>query len=108
MDSTNVSFACTRAPEPGTNFKTGQASVDKATGMPLGPARVMAFDASGGDVIGVTVAGEPKVSAGRAVTIAGLGIAYQHAHPDSRCGTGEGRRRRINALPQETAYGEAN
>ena len=48
----------------------------------------MALDESGGDVIGVTVAGEPKVSAGRAVSITGLvalpwsqdgrsGIAYR-------------------------------
>ena len=48
----------------------------------------MALDESGGDVISVTVAGEPQVFAGRAVTVTGLvalpwsqdgrsGIAYR-------------------------------
>ncbi|EPQ80825.1 hypothetical protein MMEU_1350 [Mycobacterium marinum str. Europe] len=50
--------------------------------------QVMALDESGGEVISVTVAGEPQVSAGRAVTVRGLvavpwsqdgrsGIAYR-------------------------------
>lgn len=88
IDTTSVTFTCTRAPEPRTNFDTGQPRVDKATGMPLWQVQVMALDESGGDVIGVTVAGEPKVSAGRAVSITGLvavpwsqdgrsGIAYR-------------------------------
>lgn len=72
IDTTNVTFTCTRAPEPRTNFETGQPRVDKATGMPLWQVQVMALDESGGDVIAVTVAGEPKVAAGRAVTITGL------------------------------------
>jgi hypothetical protein len=72
IDTTSVTFTCTRAPEPRTNFETGQPRVDKATGMPLWLVQVMALDESGGDVIAVTVAGEPKVSAGRAVTITGL------------------------------------
>lgn len=111
IDTTNVSVTRTRAAEPRTNFETGQPRVDGATGMPLWPVQVMALDESGGDVIGVTVAGEPNVSAERPVTVTGLvalpwskhgrsGIAYRHAQPDTRCSTG--------AFPHEAADGEAN
>jgi hypothetical protein len=88
INTTGVSFTCTRAPEQRVNFDTGQPRVDKATGLPLWLVQVMALDESGGDVISVTVAGEPKVSAGSAVSITGLvalpwsqdgrsGIAYR-------------------------------
>ncbi len=88
IDTTGVSFTCTRAPEQRVNFDTGQPRVDKATGLPLWLVQVMALDQSGGDVIAVTVAGEPKVSTGRAVTVTELvalpwsqdgrsGIAYR-------------------------------
>jgi hypothetical protein len=88
IDTTGVSFTCTRVPEPRANFETGQPRIDKATGLPLWQVQVMALDESGGDVIAVTVAGEPKVTPGRAVTITDLvalpwsqdgrsGIAYR-------------------------------
>ena len=88
IDTTGVSFTCTRAPEQRVNFDTGRPRVDKATGVPLWLVQVMALDESGGDVISVTVVGEPQVSAGRAVTVTGLvalpwsqdgrsGIAYR-------------------------------
>ncbi|ETW25562.1 hypothetical protein [Mycobacterium gastri] len=88
INTTAVTFTCTRAPEQRVNFDTGQPRMDKATGLPLWSVQVMALDESGGDVISVTVAGEPKVSAGRAVTVTGLvalpwsqdgrsGIAYR-------------------------------
>lgn len=32
IDTTNVSFTCTRAPEPRTNFQTSQPRVDEAAG----------------------------------------------------------------------------
>jgi hypothetical protein len=88
IDTAGVSFTCTRAPEQRVSFDTGQPRVDKATGLPLWLVQVMALDESGGDVISVTVAGEPKVSAGGAVAVTGLvalpwsqdgrsGIAYR-------------------------------
>src|SRR5271166_577467 len=88
INTTGVTFTCTRAPEQRVSFDTGQPRVDKATGLPLWLVQVMALDESGGDVIAVTVAGEPKVAAGHAVTITGLvalpwsqdgrsGIAYR-------------------------------
>jgi hypothetical protein len=84
IDTAGVSFVCTRAPEQRVNFETGQPRVDKATGLPLWQVQVMALDESGGDVISVTVAGEPKVSAGRAVTVTGL-VALPWSQ-DSRSG----------------------
>jgi hypothetical protein len=88
INTTGVSFTCTRLPEQRMNFDTGQPRIDKATGRPLWQVQVMALDESGGDVIAVTVAGEPTVSPGRPVTITGLvalpwsqdgrsGIAYR-------------------------------
>jgi hypothetical protein len=88
INTTGVSFTCTRLPEQRVNFDTGQPRIDKATGQPLWQVQVMALDESGGDVIAVTVAGEPNVSPGRPVTITGLvalpwsqdgrsGIAYR-------------------------------
>ena len=88
IDTAGVSFTCTRAPEQRVNFDTGHPRVDKATGLPLWQVQVMALDESGGDVISVTVAGQPKASPGRAVTVTGLvalpwsqdgrsGIAYR-------------------------------
>lgn len=88
INTTGVTFTCTRAPEQRLNFDTGRPRMDKATGLPLWLVQVMALDDSGGDVISVTVAGEPKVSAGSPITITGLvalpwsqdgrsGIAYR-------------------------------
>ncbi|HTY30589.1 hypothetical protein [Mycobacterium sp.] len=88
INTNGVSFTCTRTPEQRVNFDTGQPRIDKATGQPLWQVQVMALDESGGDVIAVSVAGEPNVSAGRPVTITGLvalpwsqdgrsGIAYR-------------------------------
>ena len=34
IDTTGVSFTCTRAPEQRVNFDTGRPRVDKATGVP--------------------------------------------------------------------------
>src|ERR1700738_4089015 len=99
IDTTGVSFTCTRAPEQRVNFDTGRPRWDKATGVPLCLVQVMALDESGGDVISVTVAGEPQVSAGRAVSVTGL-VALPGA-PDGRPGV---------ALPgrRDDADGEDN
>lgn len=72
IDITGVAFICTRAPEQRTSFDTGQARIDKATGLVLWLVQVMALDASGGEVLSVTVAGEPKVAVGQPVTVTDL------------------------------------
>jgi hypothetical protein len=72
IDTAGVSFVCTRAPEPRIAFDTGQAKTDRETGLPLWQVQLMALDTSGGDVIAVTVAGDPNVTVGQPVQIDGL------------------------------------
>jgi hypothetical protein len=72
INTTGVSFTCTRAPEPRTSFESGQPRIDKATGLPLWLVQVMALDSDGGDVISVTVAGEPKITVGQQIVVSGL------------------------------------
>ena len=72
IDTTGVSFVCTRAPEPRIAFDTGQAKTDRETGLPLWQVQLMALDTSGGDVIAVTVAGDPNVTVGQPVQVDGL------------------------------------
>jgi hypothetical protein len=65
IDTAAVSFVCTRAPEARIAFDTGQPKVDRETGLPLWQVQLMALDASGGDVIAVTVAGDPNLTVGQ-------------------------------------------
>lgn len=83
--TTGVSFVCTRAPEPRIAFDSGQPKVDRDTGLPLWQVQLMALDASGGDVIAVTVAGEPNVTVGQPVQVEGL-VALPWSQ-DGRSGT---------------------
>lgn len=46
--------------------------MDRETGLPLWQVQVMALDASGGEVVAITVAGQPKVSVGSLVKVDGL------------------------------------
>lgn len=88
IDTTGVTFLCTRIPEQRTNFDTGAPRVDKATGQALWQVQLIALDATGGEVLAVTVVGEPKVVVGQPVSVTGLvalpwsqdgrsGIAYR-------------------------------
>lgn len=88
IDTTGVAFLCTRIPEQRTNFDTGAPRTDKATGQVLWQVQLIALDATGGEVLAVTVVGEPKVTVGQPVAVAGLvalpwsqdgrsGIAYR-------------------------------
>ncbi|OBF58048.1 hypothetical protein [Mycolicibacterium monacense] len=72
VDTVGVSFLCTRAAEQRTDFSSGQPKIDKATGLGLWVVQVLALDADGGEVIAVTVAGEPKVTVGQPVTVTHL------------------------------------
>jgi hypothetical protein len=72
IDTAGVSFVCTRAPEQRIAFDTGQAKTDRETGLPLWQVQLMALDTSGGDVIAVTVAGDPNVTVGQPVQVDGL------------------------------------
>lgn len=72
IDTTGVSFVCTRAPEQRVAFDTGQPRIDRETGQPLWQVQLMALDTSGAEVIAVTVAGDPGVSVAQPVQVDGL------------------------------------
>jgi hypothetical protein len=72
IDTAGVSFVCTRSPEQRLAFDSGQPKVDRETGLPLWQVQLMALDASGGDVIAVTVAGDPNLTVGQPVQVDGL------------------------------------
>jgi len=72
IDTAGVSFVCTRTPQQRIAFDSGQPKVDRETGLPLWQVQLMALDASGGDVIAVTVAGDPNVTVGQPVQVDAL------------------------------------
>lgn len=72
IDTTEVQFFCTRAPEQRTVHETGAPRIDKETGLVLWQVQLMALDRDGGEVLAVTVAGEPDVKVGEPVTVDGL------------------------------------
>ncbi|PJE14380.1 MAG: hypothetical protein CK429_12310 [Mycobacterium sp.] len=72
IDTSAVSFICTRLPEQRIAFDTGQPKVDRETGQPLWQVQLMAFDASGADVIAVTVPGDPNITVGQPTHVEGL------------------------------------
>jgi hypothetical protein len=69
IDTTNVTFFCTRAAEPRTDRETGAPRLDRETSLPLWQVQLAALDTSGGEVLAVTVAGEPSVTVGAAVHV---------------------------------------
>lgn len=90
IDVSGVQFFCTRAPEARTDRESGAARMDRETGLPLCQVQVAALDATGGEVLAVTVAGQPEVAVGSPVTVEGLyaipwsqgdrsGVAYRAA-----------------------------
>ena len=90
INTTNVTFLCTRQAEQRTDRDTGVVRLDKETSLPLWQVQVAALDASGGEVLAVTVAGEPAVTVGAPVQVEGLvaipwsqgdrsGVAYRAA-----------------------------
>jgi hypothetical protein len=77
LDTSEVArFIVSRTPAPKTNRETGQQRADTQTGELLFTVQVMALDDTGGDVLAVTVPGEPKVSVGQDVRIEGLVATY--------------------------------
>jgi hypothetical protein len=72
LDTTGVSFVCTRSPEQRIAFDTGQPKVDRETGKPLWQVQLMALDVTGADVIAVTVPGDPNITVGQPAQVEGL------------------------------------
>ncbi|MGC5026488.1 hypothetical protein ACLQ3K_17200 [Tsukamurella sp. DT100] len=72
LDITNTQFLVTRAAEPRLNFDTGAPRIDPDSGLALHSVQVLALDETGGEVLNVTVVGDPKVPVTQPVTVAGL------------------------------------
>jgi len=90
IDTTGVTFFCTRTPEARTDRDTGAQRMDRETGGPLWQVQVAALDATGGEVLAVTVVGQPQVAVGSPVMVERLvaipwtqgdrsGVAYRAA-----------------------------
>jgi hypothetical protein len=73
LDTSQVSFLVTKAPEPKRDFGKTDQKVDRETGRPVWVLDVLAQQADGGQVIRVSVAGEqPRVTQGQPVRVEGL------------------------------------
>lgn len=68
IDVSGVQFFCTRGAEARTDRETGVPRMDRETGLPLWQVQVAALDATGGEVLAVTMAGERSVAVGQMVT----------------------------------------
>jgi hypothetical protein len=116
IDTTGVQFFCTRAAEQRTVHETGAPRIDRETGQPLWQVPVMALDSSGGEVIAITVAGQPTVGVGEPVRVEGLtalpwsqgdrsGVAFRAVSVTSTGGPVGGIE--TPAKPTETTSGKA-
>lgn len=72
IDVSGVQFFCTRAPEARVDRDTGATRTDRETGQPLWQVQLAALDSTGGEVLAVTVVGQPEVAVGSPVTVNGL------------------------------------
>jgi len=81
IDTSDTRFIVTRAAEPRLNFETGSPKVDTATGVPLYAAQLLALDDAGGEILNVSVAGDPKVTVTQPVSVSGL-VAIPWAQGD--------------------------
>lgn len=72
IDTTGVTFLCTREPQPKTDRATGAPKVDRETGEAQWQIQLAALDSTGGEVLLVTVAGRPDVGVGSPVAVEDL------------------------------------
>lgn len=90
INTDGVQFFCTRAPVARTDRDTGVPRMDRETGLPLWQVQLAALDSTGGEVLAVTVAGQPEVAVGSPLVVDGLyaipwsqgdrsGVAYRAA-----------------------------
>ena len=101
INTNDVTFFCTRAPEARTDRDTGVPRMDRETGLPLWQVQLAALDETGGEVLAVTMAGEPKVTVGSGVSLDSLvaipwsqgdrsGVAYRAARISVASGSAPG------------------
>jgi hypothetical protein len=88
IDTTGVQFMVTREAAPKLDRETKTQRADRTTGALLWVVQVMALDATGGEILAVTVDVEPKVSVGQHVSLSGLrAIPWRRASgPELRSG----------------------
>jgi hypothetical protein len=72
IDTTGTQFMVTREGAPKLDRETQTQRADRVTGALLWVVQVMALDATGGEILAVTVDVEPKVSVGQYVSLSGL------------------------------------
>lgn len=72
LDTSATRFIVTRPAEQRLNFETGSPKIDTATGLPLYAVQLLALDDSGGEVINVTVTGDPKLTVTQPASVSGL------------------------------------
>jgi hypothetical protein len=72
IDTEGVAFFCTKPPEPKVDFETGVVKADRDSGEHLWRTQLAAVDPTGGEIVQVTVAGEPQVAVGAPVQVTGL------------------------------------
>lgn len=85
IDTSGTRFIVTRAAEPRLNFETGSPKIDTATGLPQYSVQVLALDDTGGEVLNVTVAGDPNVAVTQPVSVSSL-VAIPWAQRGSQRG----------------------
>lgn len=72
IDTSTSRFIVTKAAEQRLNFDTGSPKTDTVTGLLLYAVQVLALDDTGGEVLNITVAGDPKVAVTQPVSVSGL------------------------------------
>lgn len=73
INTAGVVFLATRPAEQRTDRETGAPRLDKESGLPLFQVQVAALDSSGGEVLAVTVPGQPSnITVGGPVVVEGL------------------------------------
>ncbi|MGY1989145.1 hypothetical protein [Mycolicibacterium fortuitum] len=81
IDTSGTRFIVTRAAEPRLNFETGSPKIDTATGLAQHSVQLLALDDTGGEVLNVTVAGDPNVAVTQPVSVSSL-VAIPWAQGD--------------------------
>lgn len=72
IDTHHKQFTVTKAPEPRVTHDTGVPRTDRQTGEPLFSVQLLVLDDTGGEVIAVTVAGQPALTVGAPVAVTDL------------------------------------
>jgi hypothetical protein len=76
IDAAGMTFLCAVAASPVLDFESRRQRADVDTGEALYALQLLALNGDAAEIVKVTVAGEPKVTAGQPVKVAGLTANY--------------------------------